>query len=176
MNLEVSAEYALWNSRPIDVRSLASRCVLAVFSELNLNHYNVEICLLFTDDDEIRILNKTYRGVDKSTNVLSFPSNAVLETAHDDGSSSYFTDLYENEEDDCCCNICVLGSIVLAYETIEHEAKSQQKTMEDHLHHLIVHSVLHLLGYDHESDQEAEQMESLEIKILDKLHIANPYE
>ncbi|MDR1334775.1 MAG: rRNA maturation RNase YbeY [Holosporaceae bacterium] len=168
MNLEISVEYALWDSRPIDVRSLTSRCVTAIFAELNLNHYNVEICFLFTDDEEIRMLNKTYRGIDKPTNVLSFPSNAKVETIHDDINifSKYFADNYESEEDDCCCNICVLGSVVLAYETIERESKSLDKTMEDYLHHMIVHSVLHLLGYEHVSNQEAERMESLETKIL----------
>ncbi|MDR3155835.1 MAG: rRNA maturation RNase YbeY [Holosporaceae bacterium] len=178
MNLEVSIEYAPWNNSPISVESLANRCVAAVFSELNLNHYNVEICFLFTDDEEIRILNKTYRGIDKPTNVLSFPSNAVLETAHDDTRNifyEYFANNYGVDEDSSCCNICALGSVVFAYETIERESRSQRKIMEYHLHHLVVHSVLHLLGYDHESDQEAEQMEALEIKILNKLGVANPY-
>jgi probable rRNA maturation factor len=176
MNLEISVEHDAWN-KDIDIKSTATECVDAVFAELKLNHYNVEICFLFTNDDEMRMLNKTYRGVDKSTSVLSFPSNVQKEMLHD---FVYCDDLGEDplSGDDnsyCCCNACILGSIVFAHETAEYESKNQNKTMKDHLRHLIVHSVLHLLGYDHASDREAEQMEKLEIKILEKLNVANPY-
>ena len=167
MNLEISIEHNGWKRS--NVRSIVSNCVNAVFSELKLNHYNVEICFLFTDDEEVRVLNKTYRGIDKPTNVLSFPADDI--------------DDIESDFGDVCgcdtlgCSTCILGSVAIAYETVERETDEQTDvSFDDHLRHLIVHSVLHLLGYDHIGDAEAEQMESLEIKILESLNVANPYQ
>lgn len=105
-----------------------------------------EVTLLLADDAFMRRLNHTYRGKDKPTNVLSFEG--------------------EGEH---------LGDIVLAFETIEREAREQQKSFHDHAVHLTVHGVLHLLGHDHENEKDAEAMERLEIKILKKLGISNPY-
>jgi probable rRNA maturation factor len=161
MNLDISVEYDPWSR--IDVKSITDECVRAVFAGLQLNHYNVEICFLFTDDEELQMLNKTYRGIDKPTNVLSFPADSLA-------------DIPEDEYDgDCCCNSCILGSVAMAYETIERESEEQEKAFEEHLKHMIVHSVLHLLGYDHSNLQQAEQMEQLEIRILGNLNVANPY-
>ncbi|MDR0556217.1 MAG: rRNA maturation RNase YbeY [Holosporaceae bacterium] len=144
-----------WNER--EVKTLMADCARAVFDELVLKTDNVEICFLFSDDKEIRTLNKTYLGVDKSTNVLSFPADDLTTAPSNDGRP------------------CILGSIALAFETVEKEAQRQNKSFYDHLKHLIVHSLLHLLRYDHSSEQQAEQMESLEVKILQKLGIGNPY-
>ena len=72
-------------------------------------------------------------------------------------------------------NFLVLGDIILSYETIENEALAQNKKFNDHLTHLIVHAILHLIGYDHEQEEMAKEMESLEVKILQKLKISNPY-
>ena len=82
--------------------------------------------------------------------------------------------LIQNEQH--CCNICILGSVAIAYETVEQESAEQEKDFDDHLSHLVIHSVLHLLGHDHITEPEAEQMESIEIKVLKKLNIKNPYE
>jgi len=112
----------------------------------NQKREKLEIAIVLADDEFIRGLNKTYRGKDKATNVLSF----VGEGEH-------------------------LGDIILALETIEREAKEQQKTFRSHAIHLIVHGMLHLLGYDHERSTQAEIMEELEIKILKKLMLSNPY-
>ena len=98
-------------------------------------------------EEEIHRLNKQYRNVDKPTNVLSFPNTGN-----------------------------VLGDIVLCLEVVQKEAVDQQKTYKSHLTHLIVHSILHLLGYDHISDEEAEEMEQKEIDILKTVFkIENPY-
>ncbi|MDE3060386.1 MAG: rRNA maturation RNase YbeY [Pseudomonadota bacterium] len=105
-----------------------------------------EIAVVLADDAFVRDLNKTYRGRDKPTNVLSFP-----------GDGDY------------------LGDIILALETVEREAREQGKTARDHAKHLLVHGTLHLLGYDHEREGEARRMEALEIKILRNLSVANPY-
>lgn len=108
---------------------------------------NAEVSVVLSNDEFVQELNRDYRGKDKPTNVLSFPNEPPM-----------------------------LGDIVLAIETIENEAISQKKTFEDHLTHLLVHGCLHLLGHDHIEDDEAEEMESLEIEILEQMGIKNPYE
>jgi probable rRNA maturation factor len=112
------------------------------------------VAVALIDDRAMRKLNKTYRGKDKSTNVLSFPSG---EPAAGKRATR------------------PLGDIAIALGTVKREAKAQGKTVNDHLMHLMVHAVLHLLGYDHESDPDAEEMEALERKALAKLGIADPY-
>ncbi len=107
-----------------------------------------EISIVLTDDAHIQILNRDYRGKDKPTNVLSFPQDEPS----------------------------LLGDLVFAYETIAREAIEQNKSFTDHMTHMIVHGTLHLIGYDHIKDHEAQIMEGLEIEILSKLNIKNPYE
>lgn len=119
-----------------------------------------EICLVLTNDAEIAALNMAWRGKDGPTNVLSFPA----EDDFPDGPQSV-----ENPED------LILGDVVFAFETIAREAGDQDKSFHNHMAHLLVHGVLHLLGYDHQSDEEAGQMESLERRILATLDIADPY-
>lgn len=106
-----------------------------------------ELAIVLTDDAAIAPLNNIYRGKAKPTNVLSFP-------AEEEG---------------------MLGDVLLAYETIAREAEEQNKTLKAHAMHLVVHGVLHLLGYDHENERDAEKMESQEIVILKRLGIENPY-
>lgn len=118
-----------------------------------------ELNVLLTDDSEIQHLNKNHRHLDKPTNVLSFPSLTLEEIA----------DLKIPTD------IVFLGDIALSYQTIQQEALEQQKSFHHHFIHLVVHGVLHLLGFDHENDQDAHIMESLEIKILSALSIPNPY-
>lgn len=112
------------------------------------------LTLLFTDDAHIQLLNARFRGKDKPTNVLSFPASAG--TAPPDAPA-------------------YLGDIALAYETVAREAETDGKTFDHHLTHLIVHGFLHLLGYDHMVEDEAEEMEYLERRILERLAIADPY-
>ena len=108
-----------------------------------------------TDDAEQRRLNRTYRGKDMPTNVLSFPQ-AALETTDPDAPM-------------------LLGDVVLAFETVSREAVEQQKSLADHLSHLVVHGVLHLLGFDHENARDAAEMEMRETKILAGLGVPDPY-
>ncbi len=115
----------------------------------------VELSLVFTDSHRIETLNFEYRGIDKPTNVLSFPTAF----ASSDG-----------------CSSLMLGDIVLAYEIIEIEANVLGKEFENHLVHLIIHGFLHLLGYDHVDDKDACVMEGLERSILEDLGINDPYE
>jgi probable rRNA maturation factor len=118
------------------------------------NHLNLS--LIWTDDAQIQVLNATYRTINKPTNVLSF---CDLDGSDD---TPQETPLY-------------LGDIVLAFETITQEALEQDKSFEHHSLHLVVHGFLHLLGYDHQIQEEADLMETLEIMILDSFGIPNPY-
>jgi probable rRNA maturation factor len=113
------------------------------------------VALLFTDDATIRTMNRTFRGRDSATNVLSFP------TAGPPGLPPHIE--------------MPLGDIALAAETCLREAAEKGVSPEDHTLHLIIHGILHLLGYDHVDDQEAAAMEALETRLLAKLGVADPY-
>lgn len=113
-----------------------------------------EVSLVLANDDFVHQLNKQYRGKDKPTNVLSFPSPA------------------EYQEMD----IWLAGDIVVSLETLEREALEQGKSLEAHFTHLLIHGCLHLKGYDHILDEEAEEMEALEIDLMKKLGYDNPYQ
>ena len=112
------------------------------------DYENAEIAVLFSDDEKLRNLNKTHRGKDSATDILSFPS----------------------DDDD------FLGDLALSYDILLAQAAQMAITDAQHLLHLLVHGVLHLLGHDHESDTDAAAMEGLEIKFLNAHGIANPYE
>jgi len=112
-----------------------------------------ELSVVFTDDAAIQELNAGWRGKDKPTNVLSFP-------AFPEGWSALPP---------------MLGDIVLAAGTVAREAKEEGKTLENHISHLIVHGFLHLVGHDHEDDEEADAMEAAERRILAALAIPDPY-
>jgi rRNA maturation RNase YbeY len=132
-----------------------------VRKELELCEVPLEISVLFTDEDTLRGYNRTYRGKDHATNVLAFPS-------------------YRREEvvpllKKGSLEPLILGDIAIAFETLEREALSFQIPFEHHLIHLFFHGVLHLLGYDHEIEKEAEEMEKLEIRLLSQKSIPNPY-
>jgi probable rRNA maturation factor len=117
-----------------------------------------EISVALADDALVHRLNRDYRGKDKPTNVLSFPL-LDEEGGMQEGDGAPI----------------LLGDVILAHETVAREAREQGKTFEEHVVHLVVHGVLHLLGYDHETDEDAVRMERLEARILDGLGMADPY-
>lgn len=134
--------------------------VTKVISNLAINS-KLEVSILLTNDEEISILNKNYRNKDKPTNVLSFPNLSLEEIQNLHKQSPY---------------PIMLGDIALAFETILNEAKDENKIFSNHFYHLIVHGMLHLLGYDHENDTDAELMQEKEIEILKTLNVTDPYQ
>jgi probable rRNA maturation factor len=118
---------------------------------------DAELAIMLTDDAGIRTLNANWRGIDKPTNVLSFP--ALQPTG-----PSLLGDPPR-----------MLGDIAIAYETTRREADDEGKAFDHHLSHLAIHGFLHLIGYDHETDEEAGEMENLEREILARLGIPDPY-
>lgn len=113
-----------------------------------------ELSLVFTDDASMRAINAEWRNQDKPTNVLSFPAFPVMPGSMPGP---------------------MLGDIIVARETLEREAVELDKSFDQHLTHLLVHGFLHLFGYDHMEDDEAERMESLETRILARLGLSDPY-
>lgn len=122
----------------------------------------VEVSVRLTGDSEIQTLNNAYRGRDVATNVLSFT------LSEDDASPEIETPLMDGVPR-------LLGDVVVAFETCAHEAEEQTKPLADHLQHMVVHGVLHLLGYDHEIEDDAAKMEELERNILADLDVPDPY-
>ena len=112
-----------------------------------------QVSIRIVNEDESQSLNNTYRGKDKPTNVLSFPMDVPEQL-----------------------NIPMLGDLVICAPVVEREARQQHKTSTEHWAHMVIHGMLHLQGYDHVSDEQAAEMESLEIKLLQQLGFANPYE
>ena len=150
-----------------DWEELSSRAVDAAIratpqAELATSLALVEVSLRFTSDDEVQQLNRQYRGKDKPTNVLSFPmvQPDLLETVS------------QNSDD----GELLLGDIVLAHGVCAAEAAEKGIALQAHASHLIVHGVLHLLGYDHQGSAEAEDMESLERGIMARLGLHDPYD
>jgi probable rRNA maturation factor len=121
-----------------------------------------ELAIVLTDDSAIRALNREWRGIDTPTNVLSFPAQTRDSLAPDDGWKEAKPPR-------------MLGDIVIAHETTAREAIEQDKPLAHHLAHLAVHGFLHLVGYDHAVDSAADAMEAMEVKILARLGIPDPY-
>jgi probable rRNA maturation factor len=121
-----------------------------------------EVAIVLTDDAAIRALNRDWRQNNAATNVLSFPATV---NGRGPGTRPPRTDRTPH----------LLGDIVIAYETTEREARAERKPFAHHLAHLAVHGFLHLVGYDHLADDEAEAMEGLETRILDRLGVPDPY-
>lgn len=142
-----------WQSEH-SLRMVVDRVLEATLHALEFDDVDSELSLVFTDDANIRTINAKWRHIDKATNVLSFPAFPI-QPGQRPGP--------------------ILGDIVIARETVQREAQEENKSFNDHLSHLIVHGLLHLTGYDHQNDDEAEQMESLERKILASLGISDPY-
>ncbi len=149
--VDIVVNSPLWEAAP-DAESVLHRAVAAAAAAVSTT--TGELAIVLTDDTSIRELNRDWRGKNEATNVLSFPIPAA------------------NAGDGVAM---LLGDIVIAYETTAREASAENKPFGHHLAHLAVHGFLHLMGYDHETDQEADVMENLEAAILARLDVPNPY-
>ena len=154
MILSIDVDNAHWRELP-ELKQLTRAAVLAAADEIGKVHDDLELAILFTDDERMAHLNTEWRNKSGATNVLSFPAEDFPLPAGEPKP---------------------LGDIVLAEGVVTGEALQQGKTLPQHLSHLIIHGFLHLAGYDHENDREAQAMEELEIAIMKKLGFPNPYE
>jgi probable rRNA maturation factor len=133
------------------------RAIEAAAEIVDADTADAELAVMLTDDTGIRTLNRNWRGIDKPTNVLSFPALQPVRARGPDDAPP------------------MLGDIAIAYETMRREADEEAKPFEHHLSHLAVHGFLHLVGYDHENNDDAEAMEALEREVLAQLGIPDPY-
>jgi probable rRNA maturation factor len=152
LSLDISVPSPLWRGLP-RARPIARETIAAAAEESQGPGEGGDVSLCLADDATLRALNLRWRGIDKPTNVLSFPSAPP----------------------DRLGEATTLGDIALAYETLAREAEDLGVSLADHYRHLLVHGFLHLIGYDHEKDAEAERMEALEAKTLARLGVGDPY-
>ena len=153
---EVLVVAECWQTEP-DAEAVIQRAIAAAAQITDADDGEAELAVMLTDDAGIRTLNLNWRGIDKPTNVLSFPALPPTGAGGPDDAPR------------------MLGDIAIAYETTRREADDEQKPFEHHLSHLAVHGFLHLMGYDHEKDDDADAMETLEQEILAQLGIPDPY-
>jgi probable rRNA maturation factor len=150
LDLTLRIDVSDWNASVEDLHVVVHRAATVALTPFD--HGPVDLSVVLTDDGAVRALNRTHRDKDQATNVLSFPASLS-----EPGGAEQ------------------LGDVILAFQTVRDEARAQDKSLSDHLSHLVVHGVLHLMGLDHESADEAEEMEALERDLLARLDIADPY-
>jgi probable rRNA maturation factor len=149
LRIEIQTQSPLWEAQPLAGQTVRDAVIAAASA---LSTAGGEVSIVLTDDSSIRALNRDWRGIDKPTNVLSFP--AAGQKSGEDAR--------------------LLGDIIIAYETLEREC-DKNRIFLHHLAHLAVHGFLHLIGYDHETDTKAEEMEGFESKIMTRLNMPDPY-
>ncbi len=157
MCVELLIEDTRWEAAGLE--ALAARACEAVLARFGIDPERAEISLLGCDDARIAALNAQFRGRDAPTNVLSWPAREGFSPTE-----------WQAQE-----GAVELGDIAIAHDVCAREARAQGKTFDDHVTHLLVHGVLHLLGFDHMEEAQAAEMEALEAEILGKLGISNPY-
>jgi len=152
VDIDIFVEAGAWPAE-VELARLVDRAVAAAFAETGVSGAS-ELSVVFSDDAHIRTLNAEWRAKDKPTNVLSFPAFPFPKSGPLPP---------------------MLGDIVLASETVSREAALEDKPLANHITHLVIHGLLHLLGHDHETDAEAEEMEAIERAALARLAIPDPY-
>jgi probable rRNA maturation factor len=166
LDISVSLEAGDWEAVVADVEQRIETAARAAFDAAErpsvLDGAPAEMSLVLADDALVRTLNRDYRDKDKPTNVLSFALLDDLDDTDDDLARDEGMPI-------------LIGDVILAFETVQREAREQGKSVGDHLTHLVIHGVLHLLGYDHLSDPDADRMERLETSILARMGSADPY-
>src|SRR5262245_61336774 len=149
-HIDVQFQSSLWAAQPLAEETVRNSVLAAAAT---LSTVGGEVSIVLTDDSVIRSLNRDWRGIDKPTNVLSFPASGATT-----GEGTH-----------------LLGEIVIASETVERECADENRDFLHHLAQLAVHGFLHLHGYDHETDTQAEEMEVLESRIMAGLNMPDPY-
>lgn len=144
--IDIRIESPLWQAQPLAEQTVRAAIAAAVEFAKTAG----DVSILLADDAAIRGLNRDWRGIDKPTNVLSFPAPSAGAGA-------------------------LLGDIAIAYETLARECADERRLFLHHLAHLTVHGFLHLIGYDHQTDADADAMEGLESKIMTRLNLPDPY-
>lgn len=155
--IEVTVDAAGWHSAVIGPETICRQAIAAAIEAVRPGTGGLEVSVLLADDAAIHALNRTWRGKDRATNVLSFPAGPPP--------AGFPPDL-----------AWPLGDLALAFETCAAEAAAEGKPLAQHLAHLAVHGTLHLLGHDHETPTEAAAMEALERRILARLGVPDPYQ
>lgn len=148
--VDIQTQSPLWEAQPMAAQ-IVHDAIATAASELSTA--GGEVSIVLTDDSAIAKLNRDWRGIDRPTNVLSFPASD-----HKAGEG-----------------VRLLGDIVIAYQTLERECEDENRAFLHHLAHLTIHGFLHLSGYDHQTDTQAEEMEALESKIMLRLNMPDPY-
>jgi probable rRNA maturation factor len=147
-SVDIQAASPLWDAQPLAEQTVRDAIAAAAAA---LSTSDGEVSIVLTDDQAIRRLNREWRKIDKATNVLSFPA------ANGGGGEK------------------MLGDIVIAYETLAKECHEEDRVFLHHLAHLTVHGFLHLVGYDHQTDSDADEMEGLESKIMRTMKMPDPW-
>lgn len=150
LHIDIRVESQLWDGQPLAEKTVRNSVLAAAAA---LSTAGGEVSIVLTDDSAIHSLNRNWRGIDKPTNVLSFPASGP--------------DIGEGTR--------LFGDIVIAFETLKWECADENRDFLHHLAHLAVHGFLHLNGYDHQTDPQAEAMEGLERKIMARLNMPDPY-
>jgi probable rRNA maturation factor len=148
--IDVQVASKLWDAEPRAEQTVRDAIAAAA---KGFSTASSEVSVLLTDDAAIRTLNRNWRGIDKPTNVLSFPATASPAAS----------------------GVKMLGDIVIAYETLARESAGENRAFVHHLAHLTIHGFLHLIGHDHQNDDDAAEMEGLESKIMASLKLPDPY-
>lgn len=163
LSVDVNIENDTWLKAISDLDEQLIKIACHIFESLKLVSYakNIEFSTILTNNAHIQELNAQYRNKNMPTNCLSFPVTEFYQ-------GDFVNYEYHN-------GFAILGDVVFSYEKIKSEAIEQKKSFVDHFLHLLVHSILHLLGYDHETEKEALIMENLETEILDFFNIKSPY-
>jgi probable rRNA maturation factor len=178
VEIDVITEVPAWRKAVRDVEAVCDRAAVAALTAglpdsalggLLAAGHRFEVCVALEDDASVRALNHGFRNQDKPTNVLAF---AALEDENGCVLAPSATAVNDDDEDD---EPTFLGDVVIALETTRDEAARDAKPLADHLTHLVVHGVLHLLGHDHQDEDEAQRMEDLETRILAGLGIRDPH-
>ena len=149
-SIDIQIQSPLWDAQPLAAQTVRDAIAVAAAT---LSTTDNEVSILLTDDKAIRLLNREWRGIDKPTNVLSFPAATTKASIR----------------------MPLFGDIVMAYETLKRECDDEDRIFLHHLAHLTVHGFLHLIGYDHQVEAQAEEMEGLESKIMTRLQMPDPH-